>query len=270
MQYNDLSSLITSLEYGTKLHISVVFLKHFGNRKMVRPFAQKIHQCPVCDYAKAQDFAGCFRCRNAVLKLLLKRKASFGGYCVKGVYEYCRPVLRGSEVAAVVFVGNILTEDPAQTEKLLGNVKKPLLKTMETDFSEVSCQRTADIVESYIHYLMDRYGETEQTPFDVLIENIKNYIDENLLHEFSMADLAAVFNYNEKYLGRIFKERTGITIKEYCNLAKIGEAKLLLTGTSLSIIAIATQVGYNNVTYFDRLFKRLVGVSPQEYRTDAR
>ena len=270
MRYDDLSSLITSLEYGTKLHISVVFLKHYGNRKMARPFPQKIHQCPVCDAAKEKDFAGCFRCRNTVLKLLVKRKTSFGGYCAKGVYEYCRPVLRGGEVAAVVFVGNILTDDPAQQEKLLGHVKKSLLKTMQTGFAEADCHRTADLMESYIHYLMDHYGETAQKPFDVLIENIKNYIDENLLHEFSMADLAAVFNYNEKYLGRIFKERTGITIKEYCNLAKVGEAKLLLTGTRLSITAIAAQVGYNNVTYFNRIFKRLTGLSPQEYRNETK
>ena len=268
MRYNDLSSLITALEYGTKLHISVVFLKHYGNRKMVRPFPQKVHLCPVCDYAKEKDFTGCFRCRNTVLKLLLKRKTSFGGYCAKGVYEYCRPVLRSGEVAAVVFVGNILTDDPAQLEKLSQHIRKPLLKTMQTDFTQSDCHRIADLVESYIHYLMDRYGETAQKPYDVLIENIKNYIEENLLHEFSMADLAAVFNYNEKYLGRIFKERTGITIKEYCNLSKIGEAKLLLANTTLSITAIATQVGYNNVTYFDRLFKRITGLSPQEYRNE--
>ena len=213
--------------------------------------------------------ASCYRCRNIVQRAMVHWRKSIAGYCTNGVYEYCRPVLRNGEVAAVVFVGNILTNEPAQQEKLTRYIRKSLLKTMEPNFSQSDCHRIADLMESYIHYLMDRYGETAQKPYDVLIENIKNYIDENLLHEFSMSDLATVFNYNEKYLGRIFKERTGMTIKEYCNLSKIGEAKLLLSGTSLSITAIATQVGYNNVTYFDRLFKRITGLSPQEYRNES-
>lgn len=270
MQYNDLTSLITSLEHGTKLHISVVFLKDFGNRKLSCPKSQKIHYCPVCNYVKEQDFAGCFRCRNTVLKMLVKRKKSFAGYCSKGVYEYCRPVVRSNSVAALIFVGNILTDDPAQRERLCANVQAALLATMETNFSPEDCHRTADILESYIHYLMDRYGETTQESADVLIENIKNYIDENLLHDFSMADLSAVFNYNEKYLGRLFRQRTGMTVKEYCNRAKIEQAKLLLMGSCMSIANIATHVGYNNVTYFNRIFKRITGQSPLEYRNEGK
>lgn len=268
MRYNNLTSLITSLEYGTKLHISVVFLNRYGNRKLIRPMSQKVHQCPVCDDAKERDFASCFRCRSTVLKMLVKRKKSFAGYCSKGVYEYCRPVVRDDSVAALIFVGNILTDDPAQREKLCANFRKSLLRTMETNFSLEDCHRTADILESYIHYLMDRYGETTQKSFDVLIENVKNYIDENLLHDFSMADLSAVFNYNEKYLGRLFKQRTGTTIKEYCNQAKIAQAKSLLTGSHMSIANIAAHVGYNNVTYFNRIFKKITGLSPLEYRNE--
>ena len=124
-------------------------------------------------------------------------------------------------------------------------------------------------MESYIHYLLDRYGESTQESFDVLIENIKSYIDENLLHDFSMADLSTVFNYNEKYLGRLFKQKTGNTIKEYCNIAKIKKARHLLQNSNLSIADIAGQVGYNNVTYFNRIFKRITGLSPQAYRSES-
>ena len=104
----------------------------------------------------------------------------------------------------------------------------------------------------------------------MLIENIKSYIDENLLHDFSMSDLSTVFNYNEKYLGRLFRQKTGTTIKEYCNSAKIKKAKRLLQDSQLTIAAIAAQVGYNNVTYFNRIFKLLTGVSPQTYRNETK
>lgn len=268
MKYNNLSSLITSLEYGTKLHISVLFLSTYGNRKLVRPESQIVHQCPVCDSAKEKDFATCFRCRNTVLKMLIKHKKTIDGYCANGVYEYCRPVIRNNAVVAVIFIGNILTDDPVQRQRLANHISTPLLQTMELNFSKEDCYRTADILESYIQHLLDRYGETTQQAFDVLIQNIKNYIDENLLHEFSMADLATVFNYNEKYLGRLFKQRTGVSIKEYCNLAKIEKAKYMLTNSNVSISNIATQVGYNNVTYFNRIFKKTTDQSPLEYRNE--
>ena len=163
-----------------------------------------------------------------------------------------------------------LTDDPRQLERLSKYTKKSLLRTMQRDFTPEDCHRTADIRESYIHYLLDRYGETTRESFDVLIENIKSYIDENLLHDFSMSDLSTVFNYNEKYLGRLFRQKTGTTIKEYCNIAKIKKAKRLLQDSQSTIAAIAGQVGYNNVTYFNRIFKRITGVSPQAYRNEAK
>ena len=269
MQYNNLTSLITALEYGTNLHISVLFLNRYGNRKLLRLESQTLHQCPVCNSAKEKDFAACFRCRNTVLKMLIRHKRSFAGYCTKGVYEYCRPVVRKDTVIAVIFIGNILTDSPEQKKRLYTHVQASMLQTMESNFTQDDCHRIADLLESYIQYLLDRYGETTQDSSNVLIQNIKNYIDENLLHDFSMEDLASIFNYNEKYLGRMFKHKTGITIKEYCNVAKVEKAKDLLTSTSMNIANIAAYVGYNNVTYFNRVFKKATGQSPLEYRNEA-
>lgn len=267
-----LTDLISALEYGTNLHISVVFLNRFGNEKTKRPLSQIVHQCPVCNMAKStqEGFSDCFRCRNTVLKLAKHRKKPFGGYCINGVYEYCHPVVRNDQLAAVVFVGNILTEDPQIRLKLRKTFKAPLLKTMQQGCTQADCVRIAGILDSYIHFLLDSYGETSQTPSDVLLENIKNYIAENLLVDFSMAEMAAVFNYNEKYLGRLFKSKTGRTVDEYRNQKKVDIAKGLLKKGRLSIADVASQSGFNNVTYFNRIFKKVTGRTPQEYRSQKR
>lgn len=272
MVHDSLTDLINALEYGTKVHISVVFLQHYGNRYTKLPFPKRIHQCPVCDYEKEtpEGYAACFRCRNAVLRWAIRHKRSFGGLCVKGVYEYCRPVVRDGTVPAVIFVGNIFNGSTEQRQRLRKHLRPALLKTMQADFSEESCARVANLVESYILYLLDRYGDTTRNAYDVLIENIKAYIEENLLYDFSMTDLAAVFNYNEKYLGRLFKSKTGSSIKEYCNAAKIDKAKALLKYSDLTIGILAQQSGFNNVTYFNRIFKKVTGLSPLEYRQQSR
>jgi len=268
MAFDTLTNMISALEYGTNLHICVVFLKHYGNDKTSLPHEQKIHTCPICDAAKASmdGFASCFRCRNTVLKWCIRHKRSIGGLCSKGVYEYCRPIVRNNDVPAVIFVGNILTDDKHQHYILQKQFGIALLDTMQPDVSQKTCVQIADVLESYILFLMEQYGDTPSQPADALIENIKGYITENLLYDFSLADLAAVFNYNEKYLGRLFKTKAGCTIREYGNTVKIEKAKRLLIDSHISIADIATRTGFNNVTYFNRVFKKCVQLSPQAYR----
>ena len=268
MEHVSLCDLIKSLEFGTKLHIAVVFLDNYGNEMTRLPFPQKIHATPVCDWVKAQGrLPACFRCRNTVLKMVRTHKRSFGGLCVMGVYEYCQPVILNDTVVAVVFVGNIYTGQPKQLERLQANVDASLYNTMQDEYSQEQCKQTAGIVASYTLFLLERYGSTEKHSFDPLLDNIKSYLDENMLYEFSMTELSEVFNYDEKYLGRLFKARTGQSIKEYCNTQKTNKAKKLLADPALSISDVAAQVGYNNVTYFNRIFKRITGQSPSQYRS---
>ena len=115
-------------------------------------------------------------------------------------------------------------------------------------------------------FLFEKYGNTARLSNDTLICNIKNYINENLLFDFSMSDLSIVFNYSEKYLGRLFKNKAGCTIKQYCNARKIDQTKTLLENKKLSICDVSARSGFNNVTCFNRIFKRITGLSPQEYR----
>lgn len=268
MEHETLTDMISALEYGTKLHISVLFLSKCGNERTNRPFSQRVHQCPVCDNAKStpEGYASCFRCRNTVVRMARQRQKSFAGLCTKGVYEYCRPVVRNGNTIAIVFVGNILMNNVHQRLRLRRHVKSSLLRTMQTDFTEKDCARIADLLESYIHYLLDKYGESTQNSADFLIEDIKSFLEENLLYDVTMSTLANTFNYNEKYLGRLFKNKTGQTISEYCNSRKVENAKRLLKHSKLNISDIAVQAGFNNVTYFNRIFKRITGKSPQEYR----
>ena len=271
METGNLSNMLSALEYGTNIHISVVFLNQYGNSQTQLPEHQQIHKCPMCDTAKLtpEGHASCIRCRQRILKLLLRRKKGIGGLCPKGIHEYCHPVIRGAEVAAVVFVGNVLTESPAQWERLGKFFQNPPTETMERFFSPERCRQTAVLVENYIHFLLDHYGETARTPSDTLIESIKSYLQEMFLSDFSMADIAAIFGYNEKYLGRMFKSKTGCTVREYCNGLKIGKAKMLLGHRTLDITDVAIRSGFSNLTHFNRVFKKTTGFSPGEYRKNS-
>ena len=205
MKYNSLSNLIDALEYGTRLHISVFFISNHGNIKTNLPIRQKFHTAQVCQAEKASTagYAACVRCRNAVLKMAVRHKRSFGGCCVKGIYEYCRPVLYNGEVACVVFIGNILPQEAERQLALRQRLGDELVNTLESDFSEDRCVQVADLLETYILHLLQSYRGSEDATYDPLLENIKGYIGDNLRYGFFMPELAEVFNYNEKYIVKV-------------------------------------------------------------------
>lgn len=268
--YIGLQQLINHLEYGTKLHISVVFQGNYGNEKTLLSHESSIHSKPVCDEAKSMPngFKRCFTCRNTALKKALDTKLPFGGLCINGVYEYCRPVVENNDVICIIFIGNILSDDEALKEKIRRRLpeKESLTDTLEKSFSQNSCEELSLIIEAYIKMLLITSEKNTDKEFNPLIENIKSYIDANMSYDISLFQTAKFFHYNEKYLGRLFKKETGQSFKQYLNMIRAEHAKKLLTDTNDTVINISLKAGFNNVTYFNRVFKSQFHMCPVEYR----
>lgn len=258
MVRSNLADLIKGLEYGTNLHICVVFLNDFGNEKTYLPKEQVIHSKPFCDFMKTtpEGYKRCVSCRNKALCKAIDTGA-FGGHCCNGVYEYCQPVVFEDNTVAVICVGNIADE--------ISERMQSYADTFQFDFDKEKCKIIADIIDDHICMLLREYA-SDKSEFDPLITNILNYIEESLYYGVSVRQLAATFNYNEKYIGKLFKKRTGKTVKEYVCQKRLEKSCQLLKTTALSVTEISQTVGFNNVTYFNRLFKKKYALSPTEYR----
>lgn len=267
MEHVSLYDLINCLEYGTDLHISIVFLNDFGNYKTNLPSENASHSKPYCQHMKSttQGFQKCFRCRNTALKLAITRKKAFGGLCSNGIYEYCHPVIDSNSVVAVIFIGNILqSRECPHTDDI-----SAYEDTFEKDFPLEKCKIIASITENHIKMLIHEYlGENKE--YDPLIKNIRDYIEEFFSNDISVSQIASAFNYSEKYIGRLFKKQTKMTISEYVNRKKLQKAIHLLTVSNIPIIEIASMSGFNNVTYFNKLFKTEFGLTPSKYRLSKR
>lgn len=101
---------------------------------------------------------------------------------------------------------------------------------------------------------------------DYLVQEMIGYLNKHLLHSISIAALCQEFSYSKAYLSKLFKSKTGRTILEYFTALKIAEAKRLIRETNLNISQIASQLSYESSQYFSRSFKRVTGMTPQEYR----
>jgi len=100
------------------------------------------------------------------------------------------------------------------------------------------------------------------------IESIASYLNEHYREEVSLQDVAARFYLSREYIARKFKQAYGVTILDYLSRIRIDRAKLLLHNPHLRIAQIAEMVGYPDEKYFRRVFKKIEGVSPGEYRKE--
>ncbi len=263
MEYASLHDLISCLEYKTNLHICIIFLNNFGNYKTALPTESTIHSKPFCEYMKLTDgIEKCLKCRNTALKKASIEKKAFGGLCFNGVYEYCHPIIENNKTAAVIFVGNILSPDSFIDKYKLSKFRN----TFELNYREEECIKLCNIIEGHIRFLFKEYSH-QKPEYNPLVENIRNYIDEFIYNDISVSRIASEFNYSDKYIGKLFKNQTGSTIREYLNERRLDRATELLKSTYMPITEISSAVGFNNVTYFNRVFKERFGICPTDYRT---
>ena len=98
------------------------------------------------------------------------------------------------------------------------------------------------------------------------LQDVKDYIDKHFTEKITLDELAELFYINKFYLTRVFKEQFGMSISQYIMQLRITMAKRNLRFTTLSIEEIAAQCGLEDANYFSRVFRKVEGVSPGEYR----
>ncbi len=98
------------------------------------------------------------------------------------------------------------------------------------------------------------------------IEKIYNFIKNNFDKKIMLDEAAEMLNMSTVSFGRLIKQRTGKTFVEFTNEIRLGYATRLLIETNKSISEICYECGFNNISNFNRTFKRKQGVTPSEFR----
>lgn len=99
-----------------------------------------------------------------------------------------------------------------------------------------------------------------------LLSTMMSYIDEHYDEDLYLDKIADKMNVSVKYVSRVFKEKTGMNITDYISQVRIAKAKELLFHSDLTIGTIAEKVGIHNRTTFLRTFKKVEGLSPNDFR----
>lgn len=101
---------------------------------------------------------------------------------------------------------------------------------------------------------------------DPCVWNAVRFIEQNYYLDINVDMLCKHVNYSRSYLSRIFKTELNMSIPEYTNQVRIQNAQSLLANTSMPMHEISTSVGIRDSFYFSKLFKKITGETPREYR----
>ncbi|MEK5439004.1 MULTISPECIES: helix-turn-helix domain-containing protein [Paenibacillus] len=117
--------------------------------------------------------------------------------------------------------------------------------------------------------LMERISEViaaKQAKESNPMHDIVKYIELNYASDLSLQEIAGKFFVSREYISRRFKQEYGINFSDFIVNVRIDKAKLLIQNPRLKLSQISEMVGFHDVKYFSKVFKKQVGVSPKDYR----
>ena len=152
-------------------------------------------------------------------------------------------------------------------EKLVVLMKQ-LQDQVKSQYPAVSLNNTASCILSELYGQQMRISSVRvsEPEHSQIYSDIVDYVKTNLSKNITVAEIASKFGYNEKYISHRFAQITGMSLKQYILSQKVDAANFMLTDSNTPIAQIALSLGFSNSQNFSRLYKKLTGLSPSEYR----
>lgn len=125
-------------------------------------------------------------------------------------------------------------------------------------------------VETSTEYITRGIAEKNQKYSASLTAAVKEYALHHLQEPLTISQIAEDVHLSADYMTRLFRQETGMTIKEYLIQTRMEEARRLLQDSPETVSTIAAQVGYDNLSYFVRQFRSRFGITPKQYQKQNR
>ncbi|GKU26596.1 helix-turn-helix domain-containing protein [Clostridium folliculivorans] len=142
----------------------------------------------------------------------------------------------------------------------------PLSDKFATLIENISTIRQLDTLgDAMVAEYCDLVTKYSTAGYSSIIKKAINYINLNYQDPISLNSVASSIDINPSHLSRQFKKETEMTITDFINTKRVKEAKYLIEQNNNSITDIALMVGFDNHTYFCKVFKKLTSLTPKEY-----
>lgn len=272
-----LRQLIDFISESENVHISVCDISGITNcERFSLTNKNLIHSMQFCELAKSTPtgFALCMECKRICNKKAVRNKTRFSGRCIFGQYEMVYPVVEHENVVCIIYIGNLVDDTEKSIQKL-----KLTAKRAGTDFLKMrEClsamkpvennNRYALIAEFIAEYILYHYDEARKSDKNVhwAVRTAAEHIHRNFALPITLKGIARTCFINEKYLGRLFAGEYGKSFHKYLTETRLNAAAEMLVHTDESLVNIALECGFGTQSYFNFVFKKHFGITPNEYR----
>jgi AraC-like DNA-binding protein/ligand-binding sensor protein len=249
------------------------------------PHEGQPQQNPFCALV-ARKSKGCVACLEASQKLAEAVEGEgatgpatvkcFAGLCDSGV-----PLRFGDKTIGMLQTGQVALEPPSHehfqtiAEKLIAWGAKVDLKELEEAYFESRVltreqyEATLRLLDIFAHHLSDVANKIlteEKHAESPLVKKVRTFLEDRYHGPVMLEEVAKAMRYSTFYFCKLFKKATGMTFTDFLNRVRVEKAKNLLENPHLRVNEAAFEVGFQSLAHFNRVFRKIVGVSPTEFR----
>ncbi|MCD4714287.1 MAG: PocR ligand-binding domain-containing protein [Clostridiales bacterium] len=223
-----------------------------------------------------------------------RSKKPFIYMCHANIVDIAVPIIINDMYLGAIMAGQIRLDQnepsPAiETIYRLTDLKtlfdeKPTLKTLYEKLPTISYSKiesSSKILQTICQYMVQNPGEkllneltlasepvvniTQRNSSELLMPAMK-YLEEHFSEKNTLKHLAQICNVSDSYFSRLFSKTYGISIMKYIESLRLNHAKQLLLNPDFTVKYVALSCGYEDASYFIKLFKKATGITPQNYR----
>ncbi len=249
------------LKKNCGLSISIHFDEAHVQRLPHSAWAQLLpynsHENPYCMFIKTVNHKKCRQSQRDVRKIC-KNGEAFCRTCYAGVYEYIYPVLNDADMIGFIAVSGYRRCYPPEKdfdERLWNEYLS------DSELPTKLCNSAVPPLGLMLEKLFTEFVNDPCDEYNMILQFLNEFHS-----SITLSELCKHFGRSKSHISHMFKNRSGISLSEYCNDLKLKDARRLLTSTDIPVTQIALDVGFNDASYFIHLFNKKFGISPLKYR----
>lgn len=181
-------------------------------------------------------------------------------FCSSGNFEF----IKARITELLVIISRAAIEGGADITEVFG---------LSSDFlNDVNNLSSPDELYQWLAKVLIRFTNSvfdiSKTKHSHIIKRVIDYINKNYMNSVSLNDISEFTNLSVSYLSRIFNEEMGCSLSTYVNRVRIDNSKLFLLNEGIPLAEAAYLSGFEDQSYFSKIFKKVTGVTPGKYRAE--
>ena len=230
----------------------------------------------------AEKSKSCSACLQTLGELTSHRDGQpHSAICPAGMCDTAAPIRMGDELVGFLHTGQVFLKErtEADFEKIRDRMSEwgmdadsPEIRNAYFETSVVPKEKHEAIITllkqfaEHLSIVSNQILVQQAKQEPPMIARAKDYIREHYQEELSLGRVAKAVHASSFYFCKMFKKATGLNFTEYVSRIRIEKAKNLLLNPNLRVSEIAFEVGFQSLMHFNRVFKKVLGRSPIEYR----